>query len=181
MSIWLRPLPGKEYVIGVDPAGGGISGDYSCAEVIDMKSGAQCAELHGHLGPRELGKAVLELGKKYNTAVLAVERNNHGSGVLAHLERDHYPKIYMQGGEAGWYTSTASRPKMIETMVAVAAENPELFLSARLWEECKTFVRHEHGSRAAAGSHDDCVMAMALALVVREERLEEKEKETKKD
>lgn len=173
LSIWLTPQAGKEYVIGVDPAGGGVRGDYSCAEVIDQRSGIQCAELVGHLTPRELAKAVAQLGKRYNLAWLGVERNNHGNGVLAHLERDEYPKIYTHDSQAGWYTSTASRPKMIEAMVAAVADSPELFLSARLWNECRTFVRHEHGTGAASGSHDDCVMAMAVALVVREEKAKE--------
>ena len=34
----------------------------------------------------------------------------------------------------------------------------------------KTFVRHADGHAAAAeGAHDDCVMAMAIALAVRRE------------
>ena len=48
------------------------------AEVIDRDSGMQCAELHGHYPPREFALKVMELGKEYNTAMLAVERNNHG-------------------------------------------------------------------------------------------------------
>jgi hypothetical protein len=48
LMIWLPAQPGREYVIGVDPAGGGAEGDYSCAEVIDRELGTQCAELHGH-------------------------------------------------------------------------------------------------------------------------------------
>jgi hypothetical protein len=48
LTIWLPTRPGREYVIGADPAGGGIDGDYSCAEVIDRRLGTQCAELHGH-------------------------------------------------------------------------------------------------------------------------------------
>ncbi len=48
LTIWLPAQAGRRYVIGVDPAGGGVEGDYSCAEVIDRESGMQCAELHGH-------------------------------------------------------------------------------------------------------------------------------------
>ena len=36
------------------PAGGGIDGDYSCAQVIDVEKGRQCAELLGHYTPQEL-------------------------------------------------------------------------------------------------------------------------------
>ena len=45
----------------------------------------------------------------------------------------------------------------------------DLFSSERLLRECRSFVRQASGrAEAQAGEHDDCVMAMALALAVRE-------------
>jgi hypothetical protein len=59
---------------------------------------------------------------------------------------------------------------MIEHLAEVLVAQPELFHSPRLLEEMKTFVRHGDGHGAAAeGTHDDCVMAMAIALAVRRE------------
>ena len=57
-----------------------------------------------------------------------------------------------------------------EMLGAMLIEQPSLFHSARLLGEMKTFVRHAdgHGS-ASEGAHDDCVMAMAIALGVRRE------------
>ena len=37
LELWFPPQPGKEYILGVDPAGGGSEGDYSCAEVIERR------------------------------------------------------------------------------------------------------------------------------------------------
>jgi hypothetical protein len=76
--IYLPSQPGKHYIIGVAPAGGGCEGDYSCAEVIDQESRMQRAELRGHFPPRELASRILEVAKQYNDALLAIERNNHG-------------------------------------------------------------------------------------------------------
>lgn len=57
---------------------------------------------------------------------------------------------------------------MIENLAAVLATEPGLFRSPRLLNECRTFVRHPDGSSGAiAGTHDDCVMAMAIALAAR--------------
>jgi hypothetical protein len=138
--------------------------------VIERTMGMQCAELHGHFPPFELARRVAELGRRYEQALVAVERNNHGAGVLAHLTRDEYPEIYVKDGQLGWLTSAASRPAMIENMAAILMEEPELLHSSRLLEECRTFVRHSDGNSAAAdGAHDDCVMAMAIALAVRRE------------
>jgi len=169
LAIWLPAQPRVEYVIGVDPAGGGVKGDYSCAQVIERRSGMQCAELHGHFSLKDLAAKLVELGKEYNSALLAVERNNHGAGVLAHLERTGYEPIYEEKGWNGWNTTAVTRPTMLETLLAVMMEKPELFRSARLWNECRTFVRTANGRpEAAPGAHDDCVMAMGIALAVRD-------------
>jgi len=170
LKIWLPPQEGRRYIIGVDTAGGGSGGDYACAEVIERTIGLQCAELRGHFPPLELARRVAELGRNYAGALLAVERNNHGYGVLAHLRDMEYANLFERDNQLGWLTSAASRPAMIENMAAVLAGKPELFHSPRLLEECRTFVRRADGNAAAAdGAHDDCVMAMAIALAVRRE------------
>ena len=168
--VWLPPQKGREYIIGVDTAGGGSEGDYACAQVIERELGHQCAELHGHYPPYELARRLVALGKRYEDALIAVERNNHGYGVLAHLKDLGYENLYVQGNQEGWLTSVVTRPTMIENLVAVLTEKPELFRSQGLLKEMRTFVRHPEGNVAAAeGAHDDCVMAMAIALAVRRE------------
>ncbi|HXY78865.1 MAG TPA: hypothetical protein VEH47_08625 [Candidatus Acidoferrales bacterium] len=170
LLVWFPPSDGRQYVIGVDTAGGGSEGDYACAQVIERGMGLQCAELHGHFPPFELARRVAALGRRYENALVAVERNNQGYGVLAHLKDLHYDNLYEQGGQEGWLTSVVTRPVMIENLAAVLVEEPGLFHSPRLLEEMKTFVRHGDGrTEAAEGAHDDCVMAMAIALGVRRE------------
>ncbi len=170
LMVWLPPQPGHEYIVGVDPAGGGAQGDYSCAQVMDRESGMQCAELHGHYPPRELANKLLELGREYNGALLAVESNNHGHGVLAHLKERQYPNMYFRRGQAGWVTNQVTRPAMLEALAEAVGQSPEKFTSPRLLNELRTFVRDGAGNTgAAAGSHDDCVMAMAISWAVRRE------------
>jgi hypothetical protein len=169
LQIWFPALAGRQYMVGVDPAGGGSEGDYSCAQVIDRVSGMQCAELHGHYPPRELAVELMAIAAIYNNALLVVERNNHGHGVLAHLRAMECGNVYREGEQDGWLTSAVSRPAMIENLAAVLATAPGLFQSPRLLNECRTFVRHVDGSSAAmAGAHDDCVMAMAVGLAARQ-------------
>lgn len=169
LVVWLPAQPGWQYIIGVDAAGGGTDGDFACAQVIDRRMGLQCAELRGHLPPQDLASRVAKLAHEYNGALVAVERNNHGHAVLAHLTTNlNYTNIYTQGQQAGWLTSVASRPRMIENLAALLSEAPERFSSRRLLNECRTFVRKADGAPAAAsGAHDDCVMAMGIAQAVR--------------
>ncbi len=170
LLVWFPPQEGKHYIIGVDPAGGGSEGDYACAQVIERRSAIQCAELQGHFPPRELATKLMGLACEFNDALIVVERNNHGYGVLAHLRSDGCLSVYREGEQDGWLTSAVTRPAMIENLAAVLAIQPDLFRSRRFLNECRTFVRHVDGSSAAAaGANDDCVMAMAIALAARRE------------
>jgi hypothetical protein len=171
LDIWLPPVAGKQYMVAVDPAGGGSEGDYSAAQVLDMQSALQCAEFAGHVGGLELARLVTNLAAEYNHAWLVVERNNHGAGVLALAETVcRYARIYHQAGQLGWLTSSVSRPAMIARLDAALVEKPECFMSRRLLAECRGFVRLPDGrSGARAGMHDDRVMAIAMGLAARAE------------
>ena len=174
LEIWLPPMPGKQYFVAVDPAGGGSEGDYSAAQVLDKDSGAQCAEFAAHLGGLELARFIAALAAEYNHALLVVERNNHGSGILAMLENVcRYPNLYRGGGQPngqlGWLTTSVTRPAALARLDAALVEAPHLFMSSRLLAECRSFVRQPDGSAAARpGTHDDRVLAMAIALAARD-------------
>jgi hypothetical protein len=171
IQVWLPAARGRQYILGVDPAGGGVGGDYSCVQVIDRESGLQCAELYGHYTPEELAAQAAKLGREYNDGLVVVERNNHGHAVLAMLERvEKYEPVFRNNRYSGWVTTVLTRPTMLERFGAILVANSELFHSRRLLEECRTFVRHADGRVAACeGGHDDAIMAMAMALAVREQ------------
>jgi hypothetical protein len=173
LEIWLPPLPGRRYLVAVDPAGGGSEGDYSAAQVLDLTTGMQCAEFAAHLGGLELAKFVTALARDYNNAVLVVERNNHGTGVLALCESVcGYSPIFRQNNQPGWLTTSISRPAILGQLNAALVDCPGLFMSRKLLAELRSFVRHPDGSAGAAGgTHDDRVMAMAIALAARSELL----------
>jgi hypothetical protein len=180
LQIWLPPVPGKEYLVAVDTAGGGADGDFAAVQVIEMGSGVQCAELQQRLGTVALARVSAELAREYGSgswggrgALIAVERNNHGAGVLAYLDSvERYARVYEQSGVAGWLTTAGSKPGMISRMGALLVESPWLFFSKRLLGECRTFVSSANGRTGAAnGAHDDCLMAMAVAQAVRAELL----------
>jgi hypothetical protein len=177
LEVWLPPLKGKEYLVAVDPAGGGSEGDYSAAQVLEMETGLQCAEFAGHVGGLELARLVTALATEYNRAWLVVERNNHGSGVLAYLDTPcRYKRTFEQGGQAGWLTTSLSRPAALGRLGSALVDSPRSFMSRRLLTECRSFVRLANGSTGArAGMHDDLVMAMAIGLAAREQLLNERQ------
>jgi hypothetical protein len=173
LQVWLKPIAGRDYVVAVDSAGGGNDGDFAAVQIVEVATGLQCAELRERLRPEDLARVSVELAKEYSGALVAVERNNHGAAVLAYIEtRESYRRVYKQYGEPGWLTSAASKPEIIARMGVLLSETPGRFMSKRLLAECRTFVADERGrAAAAAGSHDDLVMAMAIAQAVRAETI----------
>ncbi len=171
LQVWLPAVPGREYLVAVDTAGGGADGDFAAVQVIDRESGLQCAELQQRLGTLELAKIAAALAREYGEAMIAVERNNHGAGVLAYLDSvERYARVYGQNGVSGWLTTAGSKPAMVSRMGALLVESPEMFSSRRLLAECRTFITMDNGRTGAAnGAHDDCLMAMAIAQAVRAE------------
>jgi hypothetical protein len=85
---------------------------------------------------------------------------------------EEYEPLYRYKRYSGWVTTVLTRPTMLERFGAALVANSDLFMSRRLLEECRTFVRHADGRIAASeGTHDDAIMAMAMALAVRESGL----------
>lgn len=169
LQVWLPPVMGRRYIVAADPAGGNADGDWSTAQVVDAATGVQCAELQVKLAPRQFALRLAELAREFCGALLAVERNNHGLAVLAFLERETGFRMFLGGdGQVGFLTTAQSRAEMLAGLGVLLATRAELFQSARLLEECRTFVEKDGGrTEAATGAHDDLVLAMAIAQAVR--------------
>jgi hypothetical protein len=82
-----------------------------------------------------------------------------------------YSNLY-DGGK-GFRTDSLTRPAMISLVGELSAAEPCPFQSKRLMREMRTFVRNDADrAEAASGEHDDTVMAMGIALWVRDKLLQ---------
>lgn len=178
-DIFVEPKPGRRYVLGGDPAEG-VGGDRSVIEVLDTLTQEQVAELvSDKLKPAQMSVAVDNLGKYYNNAIAAIERNNHGHTVLDRL-KDLYGNIFCmvvidektnkKTKKMGWLTTGGpggNRDLLLDTFEQVVAELSVKINSAILKSEMLTFVTDDTGKREAKqGKHDDTIIAFAIALKV---------------
>lgn len=171
-----HPRPDRFYGIGAD-VGGGVGGDNSVAQIIDLEKTEQVGEwASNRFAPDVFGKTLAVLGKKFNMANIAVEANNHGILTLAQLRRS-YPDglIYKKEKKPnvenpkevpitdyGLLHSARNRPfsigmlrKMLATVLKV--HSPQLVM------ELDTFIETDAGKlEAEEGCYDDRVMAMAV-------------------
>lgn len=178
IRIFEEPKPGHPYVLGGDTAGEGS--DCFTAHVIDNTDGHQVAELQQPLSEILYARQVFCLGRYYNDALAAIEVNFSTYPELK-LEEWHYPKLYQRERfdtyknkmvkSFGWVTSPKTRPIILAGLHTVMEEAPELVVSFQTLGEMLTFVHgKDRRPEAAAGEHDDLVLAAAIAHGVRDQQ-----------
>lgn len=176
IKIYNERIKGVPYVIGADTAGEGS--DYFAAQVIDNITGKQVAVLHSKFDEDEFARQIYCLGKYYNDALIAVEAN-FSTFPIKELERLGYENQYIRKREDtftgkskksyGVVTDRKSRSIMIGEIVKYARDNIDYINDKKTLEEMLTFVRNEKGrAEAKAGTHDDLVMSLAIALYIRD-------------
>lgn len=176
LRVWSEPRPDKQYVIGADVAEGLLTGDYSCADVLELPSCQQVAQWHGHLAPDLFAHLLSALGKWYNTALIGVEANNHGLLTNTILRDSYYPHLYVQhaiddrGGHekeirrVGWLTTSKSKPYIIDQLSAELRDGTHGLACKETVQEMQSFVVSDNGSyNAQTGCYDDRVMSRAIA------------------
>tara|TARA_R110000751_G_scaffold22310_7_gene62981 strand:- start:4290 stop:4955 length:666 start_codon:yes stop_codon:yes gene_type:complete len=177
LTVWREPEQNNIYCIGVDTAEGLVHGDYSCAQILDVRSGEQVAVWHGHIPPDTLADEVYNLSIWYNDALTCVESNNHGLTTLVQLRHLGAPNLFRKrtlnqsstkiSQEFGWKTTRTTKPLLIDDL-GMALRSEELTIHDRFTiAELRTYVRSSRGSMSGS-PHDDRVMALALANEMRQ-------------
>jgi hypothetical protein len=192
LRVWRRPERGRVYALGADCAqgldvapteGGQSDPDYSVGQVLDRDTGEQCAVLRARMMPGETGRYVAAVGRWYNSAQIAGERNPGGGGVsmLEAVMNTGYPAglLYhrsvtadqdpqVRGDRIGWDTSGVSRPLLIGYLDEAIRQGALIIRDAITQTELLTFVIWPDGkAKAARGAHDDTVIALAVVVIMR--------------
>lgn len=174
LKVWYLPNKDETYVIGADVAEGLATGDYSVAVVLDSKLNV-CAKWRGHIDPDLYGKHLVMLAKMYNDAYIAPEGNNHGLTTIRSILNEEYwnifnTKIYDKVNDEitkkiGWYTTRKTKPLAIDKLSEYIRERYFGMWDFDIIEELYSYVIDDKGgTNAQEGKHDDCVMALAIAL-----------------
>lgn len=188
LTIYRMPERGRLYACGADPSGGADANlgkgtadpDWAVAQIGDRDTGEQCATLRLRCMPGEFGRQVYRLLRWFNNGQVALERTGAGVGSLEALLNENYPTslIYhravatdqdpeVRSDKIGWQTDEVSRQQLI-SLLDDALRAPSIFVHDPITiRELLTFVINPRGKpEAQAGGHDDCVIALALMVVV---------------
>jgi phage terminase large subunit len=113
----------------------------------------------------------------YNCALMGIE-TNFSTHPVRELERLGYPKQYVRESvdnfthsmkkSYGFVTNSKTRPLLIAQLISEMRDSIENLNDKQTASEMMTFVYNEiRRPEAARGSHDDLVMALGIAYLIR--------------
>lgn len=175
IDIFETPKDNYPYVLSGDTAGEGS--DYFIGQVLDNTTGKQVAKLRSQFDADEYTRQMYCLGMYYNKALIGIEAN-FDTYPIKKLEEYNYPKQYIRDREDtytgkhekrfGFKTDKVTRPLILSQLQEIVNDHVELINDKETLEEMLVFVRNEKGRpEAQQGSHDDLVMALAIAYYIR--------------
>jgi len=142
---WEPPEQGVEYVMAADTSEGIAGCDPNGLGVLRRDTGVQVCSVHGIFNPPTLAEHCVRVAKRYNGALLGIERQNHGHAVIQKVQDLGYGTPHFLGGSlfyyrkgkdqvqrgegfsgwsrhgrAGWSTDAETRPVMLQQLRLVA-------------------------------------------------------------
>lgn len=188
LIIYKEPEKFRIYAMGVDPASGSKTGDYSSFTIYDVTEKKQnriftVATFYDRIGLTRFAGKCIDFAKRYNNALVAIEKNNHGASVLDRFIVAGYARLYLRirdhadpnrdwSEEAGWVTDKRSKIVMYQRLNEYASRgwlDPDVGQprDARLRMEMNTVVHGEGNQSPGArpGFHDDQVDSSAIGLM----------------
>lgn len=178
MWVWKEPVEGHEYIIGADAAEGqGENNDSSCFQIVDTSTLEQVAEFYSNLiVPHEFAQILQQVGVYYNNALVVIENMGPGGAVLSNLQHTlFYENLYYESNKSanqkpGVKVNQTNRTLFLESLQNRLLNQTVRINSIRFVTELQTFEYNPTTRKAQAqkGKHDDAIIAMCMALHVRD-------------
>ena len=176
LQVWIPPTFDAKYVIGADVSLG-TNQDYSIATVFNPERQLCAMYRTNIMDPGTFGDILFYLGRYYNNALLAVESNSIGNTTLDRLMQMSYLNLYYETKVAsmrtkdttrlGFRTTAASKPRIIGYLKRLVEDLDIDVPSEIIIQELKDYIANDNGkTEALSGSHDDTIMAIAIAMEV---------------
>ena len=177
-NLFIYHLPKQKirHYAGVDVSSG-QGGDYSTMSIFDV-DGQQVASFFANDIPvYKFAEIVNELGRFYNYAFTAVERNSYGLPLLERLRKEYgymnllKQKVFDQKGkrkmQLGFQTTNVTKPIIINDMKEAFELGMINIECVRTLEEMKIYQEQKNGkmgNKKGKSNFDDLVISVAMAV-----------------
>lgn len=174
--VYEHPITGHHYVIGADVAEG-LGQDSSTAVVIDFTARVPkvvATYANNKVDPGIFAYELQWAGNYFKSALIAVERNNHGHTTILRL-RDIYSEdlIYQESSQKwGWQTNLVTKPKMMFDLAEAIANELIDIPSRAILAEMQTYDKSDLSAirfDPEATKHWDMLVATAIAFQMKTE------------
>lgn len=193
LMIWKRPEAARSYSLGMD-VGEGVGGDYTVIQVILNETGEVAAAYRSNrVRPETAGLDAYLLAAWYNFGLLGIERNGPGLAALAVCEHGmaeypflrSYPNLYYhtytdrktpeETRRLGWITNKATKEAMLSRLartfesgaLKIYSRTALLEMQGFVWDAERKKFRQNYRSPDSRLTHDDEIMALAIANEMR--------------
>ncbi len=193
LEIWKFPEPSLSYSLGMD-VGEGVGADYTVIQVVCNETGEVVATYRSNrVRAEQAGVEAYLLGAYYNYGLLGIERNGPGLATLAVCERGMgdcprltgYPNLYYhtytdrkipeETRRLGWITNRTTKEAMLSRLaqtvesrgLTVYGKRTLLEMQGFVWDAEKKTFRQNYKAPEEKISHDDEIMALAIANEMR--------------
>lgn len=189
---WKDKEEGRNYLVAADVARGDGT-DFSAFHVIDLESCEQVAEFRGKIDTFAYGDLLTQIAIRYNHAILVVERENVGWSVLQRIIDTGYSNLFYMSKDykvievhrninnnfyaeekrlvAGFTTNSITRPLVVNKLDMYMREEGLKINSLRVLHEMEVFIWNKGRAEAQERYNDDLIMALGIALWVRDTAL----------
>jgi len=190
-ALWIfkEPENNHKYVMGVDVSRGD-SEDFSCIEIIDFDTREQVLEYVGKVPPDVIAEIAYKWGSMYNAYCVIDITGGMGVSTARKMQEMSYT--------AGLYVDNVDPskkwkwdPKMNEKIPGINFNSKRVQIisafeesvrhdfkvySNRLYNEMNTFIYINGRPDHQKGHHDDCIMAISMAIYVAEKSFQQLQK-----
>ncbi len=183
VNIYEEPEDGIEYSLTCDPGMGRqtrtafLVTHWTIDEETGVETGTVVATFLERLETAETVDLLVYIGRKYNTATICPEENNHGIAVLNGLVKKQYPRVYKRidivkrkkTSRLGWQTNKKSKPFMIKMLKQVLQDM--IIPDSRFITQCRAlrWGKNNKGETVIVSvGEDDAHDALAIAAAIRE-------------
>ncbi len=164
--VYVPAKPGRQYIVGCDPAEGNPNSNDTGICILDYATGETCAVMQGKIEPSTTAVYIDRIGKYYNDADVLVLRNNHGHAVLLKLnEIGTLNLINGPDGRPGYQENVRTKTYMFDVTADALRDNDCLIYDFPTYSQLTSI----EGNTLAApeGELDDMASAFVTGVVGR--------------
>jgi hypothetical protein len=183
--IWKQPIEERKYIVSIDVARGDAE-DFSAFHVIDTVEHEVVAEYVGKIAPDRFGDFLLEVGNKYNKALLIFEKNTFGHSLGIRLRDINYKNVYYEEkvlekllyadeeekkdlqALAGFTITSGNREKVVNKLEEIIRNRRVRLYSSRFLEQTENFIWTGKKAQAIKKKNDDLILSLCLAFQIYE-------------